>query len=49
MIIALYLMLCTVQLLDKMYIKIFVIMFIQIRELNLSLSLKSAYLPVLEG
>ena len=41
-------MLCTVQLLDKMYI-IFVIMFIQIRELNLSLSLKSAYLPVLEG
>lgn len=48
MIIALYLMLCTVQLLDKMYI-IFVIMFIQIRELNLSLSLKSAYLPVLEG
>ena len=48
MIIALYLMLRTVQLLDKMYI-IFVIMFIQIRELNLSLSLKSAYLPVLEG
>ena len=41
-----YLMLCTVQLLDKMYI---IIIFIQIRELNLSPSLKSAYSPVLEG